>query len=141
MRRYTDAESWKMLRNGLKFVSPIYDKPSRGFPFRAIIEAAGIPGGPEGKGRVSRKRFIRLVMSTGNGRRDAEYLAYAAHRHGISYRDCLQRVMVPAILRADKDMKDCQDFIREINTMHKAVQEPYSESEEHGQDVPGLPPV
>lgn len=141
MRRYADAEIRRLLRDGMKYVSPIYDKPSRGFPFRAIIEAAGIPGGPEGKGRVSRKRFVRLVMSTGNGKRAAEALAQAAKRKGISYRECLQRIMVPAILQADKDVKDLQDFIREINTMHKAVQEPYSESEEHGQDVPGLPPV
>lgn len=138
---YSEGEIFHMLKNGLRFVSPIYDKPSRGYPFRAIIEAAGIPGGPEGKGRVSRKRFVRLVMSTGNSRRHAEYLAWAAHRHGISYRNCLQRTMVPAILRADKDMKDCQDFIRKINTMHNAVQDPHSESEKHGQDVPGIRPV
>lgn len=138
---YSEGEIVHVLKNGLRFVSPIYDKPSRGYPFRAIIEAAGVPGVSEGKGKLTRKRFVRLVMSTGNGRREAEHLAWAAHRHGISYRECLQRTMIPAILRGDAAMETMQANIREINNRHKAAQDPHSESEEHGQDVPGIRPV
>lgn len=108
MRKYTDSEILRALRDGLKFQAPLSGTPSRYPPFRSIVEAAGIPGGEKGKGKLSRKRFIRLVMSTGNGRRDAEYLAYAAHRHGISYRDCLRRTMIPAILLADAKIKQYQ---------------------------------
>lgn len=115
VKRYGRDEARKALKEGLRFVSPIYEKPSRGYPFRAIIEASGVPGGPEGKGRLTRKRFRRLVMSTGNGRRAADFLAWAAHQGGISYRECLQRVMVPAILRSDKAMEAMQENIREIN--------------------------
>lgn len=138
---YSDGEIVHALKDGLRFISPIYDKPSRGYPFRAIIEAAGIPGGPEGKGKLTRKRFIRLVMSTGNGKRDAEYLAWAAHRHGIPYRECLQRTMVPAILRGDAAMETMQANIREINNRHRAAQDPDSECNKHGQDAPGIRPV
>ena len=102
MRKFSGNEADRMLRDGLWFIAPFSGTPSRYPPFRAIIEAA------EGKRKVDRRRFIRLVMSTGNGRRAAEYLAFAVHRNGISYRDALQRAMVPAIMLADEKMERYQ---------------------------------
>lgn len=115
MRQYSLNEIMSALKDGLKFVVPFSEKPSQYPPFRAIVEAAGIPGVSEGKGKVSRKRFIRLVMSTGNQIRAAEYLAYAAHRNGVSYRECLQRTMIPAICQADASMERvCQGMTLEL---------------------------
>lgn len=106
MQNYDSSRIREELKDGLNFVSPLNSKPSEGYPFKAIIDAAGIPGVRKGKGRLTRKRFIRLVMSTGNGKRAAEYLAFAAHRAGISYRQCLQQTMIPAILYADETMTE-----------------------------------
>ena len=108
MRRYSENEIMHRLKNGLTFRAhaPFGRKPSNEVPFRAIVEAAGIPGVKAGRGRLTRKRFVKLVMSTGNQRRDAEYLAFAVHHIGVSYRDCLQRTMVPAILHADEVVDD-----------------------------------
>ena len=105
MRQFTERETYGLLRNGIRFVIPLTDSPIKHPPCRAIAEAAGIPGVADGSGRLTRKRFIRLVMSTGNSIRDAEYLAWAAHLHGVSYRDCLQRTLVPQIMKADRSVQ------------------------------------
>ena len=105
MRKFTEHDIRRALRGGLKFKAPVTETPSEADPFRAIIQAAGTPTGGKGRGRLTRKRFVKLVMSTGNQKREAEYLAYAAHARGVSYRDCLQWTMIPAILHADEAMK------------------------------------
>ena len=120
MRKLTVEQARAELRDGLRFTTPIYAKPSLGIPFRAVVEAAGIPGESEGKGRLTRKRFMKLVMSTGNGRRQAEALAFAAKRKGMSYRECLRLAMVPAILRSDKAVRDLEEDIRAAQNMHTA---------------------
>lgn len=100
MERYDMKIVRKAMMDGLRFYSQLCDKPSTAYPFRAIVETA------EGTCRLTRKRFVRLVMSTGNNKREAEFLAFAAHRAGISYRECLQRIMLPAIRYADEQMKN-----------------------------------
>jgi len=105
MRKFTLAETYARLTNGIRFVIPVSRHPAENPPCRAIVEAAGIPGIQEGHGRLTRKRFIKLLMSTGNSRLDAEYLAFAAHANKVSYRDCLQRTVIPMVMKADGSMK------------------------------------
>ena len=115
MKQYTKQEARAILFGGKginhKWIicsAPITGQPSRNPPFRAIVEAAGIPGKTEGRGKLTRRRFIRLVMSTGNQRREAEVLAWAAHRNGIPYREILLKFLVPAIIHADEVMDTLQ---------------------------------
>ena len=100
MRTFTEAETSARLKDGIQFVIPVSRYPAEKPPCRAIAKAAGIPGVLEGRGRLTRKRFMKLLMSTGNSRRDAEYLAWAAHRNGVSYRLCLQRTVIPLMMKA-----------------------------------------
>ncbi len=102
MRRYTENDKRVfdafLLRNGLKFVAPVAPVPSSVPPFRAIVDAV------ERKRKCGRKRFVQLIMSTGNGRRVAEYVAYTMQRKEIPYWMCLRLIMIPAIQHADESM-------------------------------------
>ena len=93
----------KLFVKGLNIVSPIFNEPSKHPPFRAVIEAAGTPDGEPGKGRLTRKRCVGLMMSVGLDKRQAEALAYYAHIN-IGYREVLRRILVPLILQADAAM-------------------------------------
>ena len=108
MRNYDMKDVVESLGKGLTLTAPISIKPSEAYPFRAIVEAA------EGNCRLTRKRFVRLIMSTGNGRRIAERLAFVAHRIGMSYREILQKTVLQAIYYADEQMKNINGAVVEV---------------------------
>ena len=108
MRNYDMKDVVESLGKGLTLTAPISTKPSESYPFLAIVEAA------EGNCRLTRKRFVRLIMSTGNGRRIAEHLAFAAHRIGMSYREILQKTVLQAIYYADEQMKNINCAVVEV---------------------------
>ena len=118
MRTYSGSDVRKFLAEGSKCEAPISMEPSRFPPFRAIVEAAGLEGGPKTT-RITRKRFIHLMMSTGNSPRYAEFFAWAVHRIGASYRDGIRRFIIPAILEADAAMARYRENREELMKVRK----------------------